>query len=78
MNIQKFIKIFAEDIVMVEVDNIKPETILDELEDWDSLAIISLNSILDENYSFTLNVQEIKSLNIFGDILSFIDQKTSK
>ncbi|WP_419393378.1 hypothetical protein [Cytobacillus praedii] len=78
MNIQKFIKIFAEDIVMVEVDNIKPETILDELEDWDSLAIISLNAILDENYSFTLNVQEIKSLNIFGDILSFIDQKTSK
>lgn len=75
MSHEKFIKTFAEDIVMVDLDEITEDTVLDELEDWDSLAIISLNATLDEQFGFTLNEEEIKGITIFKDILDFINKK---
>ncbi|WP_010676900.1 acyl carrier protein [Bacillus timonensis] len=77
MDIQEFLKIFAEDIVMLEPEDVTPDTILDELEDWDSLAIISLNVALDEHFGFTLNQEEIKNLESVSDILTIINKKSN-
>lgn len=73
---QEFLKIFAEDIVMVEPKDVTLNTVLDELEDWDSLAIISLNAALDEHFGFTLNQEEIKNIETVSDILTFIYKKS--
>ncbi|MDR4889984.1 acyl carrier protein [Fredinandcohnia sp. QZ13] len=76
MDRQEFLKIFAEDIVMVEPKDVTLNTVLDELEDWDSLAIISLNAALDEHFGFTLNQEEIKNIETVSDILTFIYKKS--
>lgn len=79
MTNEQFTKLFAEDIVMVDdVNEINPSTVLDELEDWDSMAIVALNAILDEHYGFTLNEEEIKSLTTLADILNFINKVSLK
>lgn len=78
MNTQEFTELFAEDIVMVDADDVTGTTVLDDLEDWDSMAIISLNATLDEQYGFTLNEDDIKSLHTFNDILNLIESKKTK
>lgn len=78
MNNEQFAEVFAEDIVMVDVEEITPATKLEDLEDWDSMAIVALNASLDEHYGFTLNEDEIKSLTKFEDILNFIEVKSIK
>lgn len=78
MKIEQFTELFADDIVMVDLEVINTSTVLDELEDWDSMAVVALNAILDEHYSFTLNEDELKELTTFGDIIKFIELKSVK
>ncbi|MCP3761395.1 hypothetical protein NLX67_03190 [Domibacillus sp. A3M-37] len=63
---------------MVDVEDVTPATVLDILEDWDSMATISLNAVLDEQFDFTLSEEEVKILNEYSDTLNYIDQKSTK
>lgn len=78
MTKEQFRELFADDIVMVDVEEINLSTVLEELEDWDSMAIVALNATLDEHYGFTLNEMELKELTTYSDILNFIDAKSTK
>lgn len=78
MSKEEFKKLFAEEIAAVEVEDIHEETNLDDLDDWDSMAVVVLNTALDENYGFTLGESEIKQLNVYGDIVNFIEKKVNK
>jgi len=75
ITINEFKVMFEEDIVMVSEGDIMENTLLESLEDWDSMAVVALNGALDEHYGFTLNEEEIKSLVTFSDIINFIMQK---
>jgi acyl carrier protein len=72
MTIETFKEVFEADIVMVESGIIHNETVLQELADWDSMAYLSLNACLDENFGFTLTAIELLGLNVFGDIVEHI------
>lgn len=75
MTLEEFKSVFAEDIVMVEEEGLEEGTILDDLDDWDSMAVVSLNATLDQNFDFTLNEEQIKQLKVFGDILKIVENK---
>ncbi|MGO4694453.1 hypothetical protein AB4Z50_09245 [Paenibacillus sp. 2TAB26] len=77
MTIENFKAVFETDIVMVEPGNINKDTELQELADWDSMAYISLNACLDENYGFTLTAIELQGLKVFGDIVEHIMKHSS-
>lgn len=47
-----------------------PETVLDEVESWDSIAALSLIAMMDDNFGKTLSGSEIKALKTVGDILA--------
>lgn len=73
--VQQFTQFFEENIVMVKAGTLNADTRLDSLDDWDSLAVISLNAALDEHFGFTLSSVELDKLQVFGDILKYIQQK---
>jgi acyl carrier protein len=76
MTIEGFKELFEADIVMVTIGTINNETVLQGLSDWDSMALISLNASLDENFGFTLTTNELLSVNTFGDIVKYIESRS--
>ncbi|WP_027087214.1 acyl carrier protein [Cohnella panacarvi] len=74
MTVEKFKEVFESDIVMIDPGFVDTDTVLQELSDWDSLAYISLNACLDENYGFTLTANELAELSVFGDIVKHINK----
>jgi len=55
----------------IEVDSsrLNPETLLDSLEEWDSLAIMGVVAMLDKHFDVQLKAEDIASLKTVGDIL---------
>lgn len=77
MIVENFKAFFESDIVMVEPGTLHMDTELQSLEDWDSLAYISLNVYLDEHHGFTLSTIELQSLKTFGDIVDHIHKHSA-
>lgn len=66
---QKVIELIAE-ALEVSPDTITAETILSELEEYDSMGKLSIIVILDEEYDKTLSGEEMASFKTVGDIVS--------
>ena len=67
---QKVIEIIAE-ALEVGIETITSETILDDVEEYDSMGKLSIIVILDEEYDKTLSGEEMASFKTVGDIVSF-------
>ena len=67
---QKVIE-FIEEALEVGPDTITAETILSELEEYDSMGKLSIIVIMDEEYDKTLSGEEMASFKTVGDIVSF-------
>lgn len=52
---------------------LSPETVLDDMESWDSLAMLSLIAMLDEEFGKTISGKELKSLKTVADILGYME-----
>ena len=48
-------------------------TVLKDLEEWNSLAKLSLIAILDEQFSRKISADEIKALKTVQDILQYME-----
>ena len=70
MEEQKVIELIAE-ALEVDSDTITAETILSELEEYDSMGKLSIIVIMDEDYDKTLSGEEMASFKTVGDIVSF-------
>ena len=44
------------------------ETVLDELDEWDSLSMMATMAFLDKNFGIKLKLADIKTLTTIGDI----------
>lgn len=61
-----------------EPEALKPETKLEELEEWDSLAVVSVIAMLDKHFSVRLRPNDIKSLVTVEDILVHMKEKEAE
>ncbi|EBK2060135.1 acyl carrier protein [Salmonella enterica subsp. enterica] len=75
MTINEFIREFEESVLDVEPGTIQEETVLTTVEEWDSMARVALNAVLDTHFGFTLNSDELKDLVTFSDIVNKLDGK---
>ncbi|NSW87061.1 MAG: acyl carrier protein [Syntrophobacteraceae bacterium] len=48
---------------------------LDELQEWDSLAALSLISMVDEEYGINIGSKDFENINTVGDIYKCIQTK---
>ncbi|MFC2345480.1 acyl carrier protein [Campylobacter sp.] len=57
------------ELLELEVSDFNPETKLEELEEWDSLAAISYVVMMDEHFGVTANPNDIRNFKTIQDIL---------
>ena len=71
MTLQEKIE-FLEEIMDVEEGTLTEETVLNEVEEWDSLSTLSLTVEMKTNYNKTLTTETIKSFKTVGEVCQFI------
>ncbi len=71
---EQFIEKFKE-VVEVESVELTLETNFRELEEWDSLAGLSIIAMIDEEYDVVLEGSEFKNQNTIGDLINAIQSK---
>ena len=73
MNIQDFIEKFAEAVEVDSVEDLKENTKFRELDEWSSLAVLSVIAMLDEEYDTQIENADFKKLQTISDIVKFIE-----
>ena len=51
-----------EEVLDVEEGSLSPETLLSDIDEWDSIAALSLIVMLDENFEKTVSGAQIKAM----------------
>ena len=72
MNLQEKLALI-EEVLDVEKGSLTPETLLAEVDEWDSIAALSLVVMLDEKFEKTVSGVQIKALASVNDILDYMD-----
>ena len=62
-----------EEVVDVEEGSLSPETELADVDEWDSIAALSLIVMLDEKFEKTVSGAQIKALETVNDILAYME-----
>lgn len=73
MENQNFIKNFAEAVEIESTESLSANTMFRELDEWNSLAYLSVIAMLDEEYDIQIENTEFKQLKTIGDIINYID-----
>lgn len=62
-----------EEALDTEEGALTPETPLDDVESWDSIAMLSLIAMLDDEFGKTITGKELKALKTVADILTYME-----
>ena len=73
MNIQDFIEKFAEAVEVDSAEDLNENTKFRELDEWSSLAVLSVIAMLDEEYDTHIENADFKKLQTISDIVQFIE-----
>lgn len=68
MNTEKKMELLA-DILDVEVEDIQPELELSQMDEWDSIAVLSFIAMMDEEFGKEMKGSEIKKFVTVQDAL---------
>jgi acyl carrier protein len=71
MTNKQLYKIIAE-ILETEINNITPETSRDEMEKWDSLAMLQIVGEIQDELSVKIPIEEIANIMRVKDFLKFL------
>lgn len=72
----KFITLFAEVLELEGEHGLTNTTIFRDLEEWDSLAYLSVIAMIDEEYDIVIEGNDFKKLITIGDLVSEIQKRT--
>jgi len=56
-----------QDVLQTDVE-LAYETVLDELDEWDSLAIMATMAFLDKNFGVKTSIKDYREMSTIGDI----------
>lgn len=73
MNVKDFILKFAEAIDAEAPEELTVSTQFRKLGEWNSLAVLSVIVLLDEEYGVQIESAQFKQLQTIGDIISYIE-----
>lgn len=71
----EFIEKFAEIFDDVDPSSLSADTKFRDLEDWDSIAGLSVIAMADEEYDVTLNADDMRASQTLGDLYAKIQSK---
>jgi len=67
----KFIELFKQ-VLEIEEDIVTKETVFRELEQWDSLAYLSVIAMMDEEFGVVIEGAEFKKLITVADLIAAV------
>jgi acyl carrier protein len=76
MTNQELIQLFAE-ALEIEASTIDPEKAIAEYTEWNSLAWLTIMSLLDERYGISLTGKEIRGFVSVNDVIENVIAKAS-
>lgn len=75
MEIQEFVKKFAEQFDETELDVFAPETNYREQEEWSSLIALSVLAMIDEEYDVQLKGEEMRATKTIQELFDLVSSK---
>lgn len=75
MEVQEFIQNFADLFDDADVSIFKLETKFRELDEWSSLAALSVMSMIDDEYDVQVTANEMRNANTIQDLINLIEEK---
>ncbi len=76
MEINEFIKDFADQFDETELDEFKPETnYRDDIDEWSSLTGLAILNMIDKKYGVKLTATDIKDTKTIKDVYNLIVSK---
>ena len=75
MELNDFIKNFADQFDDTDAEEFKADTNLRELEEWSSLNALSIIAMVDEEYDVSLKGDDVKNVNTIEDLYNLIKSR---
>ena len=75
MDIKEFIQNFADQLDDTNAEVLTPETKFRQLDDWSSLAALSIIAMVDEEYGVILNANDMSSAVTITDLFNIVKSK---
>ena len=77
MDIQKFVALFAEQFDSTAPELFTPALKFRDLEEWDSLAALSIIAMVDEEYEIRITGADIRGTSTIEELFNIISTKKS-
>jgi len=61
-----------EEMLEADAGTLSPDTALDSLDSWDSLAVISFIALVDEHFDHVVAGEDLAKAKSIGDLLALI------
>ena len=74
MEIKEFIQNFADQLDDTEAEVLTPETEFRQLDDWSSLAALSIIAMVDEEYGVAIGSETFKQAKTIQDLFNLINK----
>lgn len=75
MDLEKFIRDFADQFEDVNMDELMADTEFKNLDEWTSLAALSIIAMIDDEYGVSVNGNDIRNSETIGDLFSLVHSK---
>ena len=75
MEIKEFIQNFAEQFDETDINEFTPETVFHDLEEYSSLAALSIIAMINEEYDVTLKGDDMSSAVTIEDLFNIVKSK---
>lgn len=72
MELNDFIKNFTGIFEETDADAITAETVFSELPEWDSVMVLSLISMIDQEYEIVVDVDEMSEARTVEDLFNYV------
>lgn len=78
MEIKEFIENFADQFDEVDASEITPSVCYRELDEWSSLAALSIIAMIDEEYDVQLNADEMRRTQTIQELFDLVQSKQAQ
>ena len=62
------------DIMDLEIEELNEDMILEDIEEWDSVAVLSFIALMDEEFGKAIKGADIRSLKSVKDLLNVMEE----
>jgi len=75
MEIKEFIENFADQFDDTDISEIKPETVMRDLDEWSSMIGLSLLNMVDNEYGVQLTFDELRNAITVKNLFDIVEKK---